>query len=303
MQPLLDLHEDWLRTEPTIEEVRTKLGLDSAHKAKQLRYYLRQHGAQGAASKPSAPTETQAAVHLVIGDAHVAPGQDLRRFTWLGRMVAALRPTNVISIGDWATMESLSSYDKGRRSAENRRYSRDISAVNESLRLYHRELPKNWKARHDITMGNHEYRILRYGEDTPQMDICGYEDMEFEKRGWRVHPFLTPVVIDGVSYSHYWQNQNSRFAIGGVNAARNLLLKKLTSCVAGHSHLLQWYTISTETRRLHGLVCGSYFEHRESYANQSNEGWWSGICVLRNVRDGDYDLEMWSMSRVRKEFG
>ena len=174
-------------------------------------------------------------------------------------------------------MESLSSYDKGRRSSENKRYSKDISAVNESLRLYQRQLPKDWAPKHDITMGNHEYRIIRFGEDTPQMDICGYEDMEFAKWGWEVHPFLQPVTIDGISYSHYWQNQNSRFPIGGVNAARNLLLK--------------------------GLVCGSYFEHRESYAHQSNDGWWSGICVLRNVRDGDYDLDLWSMDRIKKTFG
>jgi len=303
MEPLLAEHEDWLRTEPPLPEVKAKLGLDTVHKAKQLRYYLRQNAERSVKQDGQVAPQPQETIHLVIGDAHVAPGQNLRRFTWLGRMVAALRPTNVISIGDWATMESLSSYDKGRRSSENKRYSKDISAVNESLRLYHRQLPRDWAPKHDITMGNHEYRIIRFGEDTPQMDICDYEDMEFAKWGWEVHPFLQPVTIDGISYSHYWQNQNSRFPIGGVNAARNLLLKKHMSCVAGHSHLLQWYTISTEQRRLHGLVCGSYFEHRESYAHQSNDGWWSGICVLRNVRNGDYDLDLWSMDRVKKEFG
>ena len=37
---------------------------------------------------------------LCVGDAHVEPGQNLSRFKWLGRCIAATKPDDVVLMGD-----------------------------------------------------------------------------------------------------------------------------------------------------------------------------------------------------------
>lgn len=274
------------------------ISFNSAWKIK--RYVL----AINAHAKPTTPGKT----HLIIGDAHAAPNQPLERFTLLGRMIRDIRPDVVVCIGDWADMESLSHYDKGKRSFEGRRYTHDVEAANEALALMHEPIdhynaqyPGNpIRPRWVYCEGNHEHRIERAKIDSPGMDAVDLLDLDFERRGWEVHRFLSPVEIDGVMYCHYLCSQNTARAIGGVNAARSLLLKKHISCVVGHSHLLNYTTtMAGTTRRMHALVCGWYCDVPQDYAAQSNAGWWAGVCVLRDVADGDYDLELWSMRRIR----
>src|ERR1043165_5259660 len=65
---------------------------------------------------------------LVVGDAHAKPGVSNRRFDWLGKYIVETRPKVVVDMGDWSDMESLSSYDKGKKSFEGRRYKKDIAA-------------------------------------------------------------------------------------------------------------------------------------------------------------------------------
>ena len=73
---------------------------------------------------------------LVIPDAHSEPGEDLRRFRWLGlearaRAIRARRlgrAFHLVSIGDFADVGSLSSWDKGKASGENKRYADDCAA-------------------------------------------------------------------------------------------------------------------------------------------------------------------------------
>ena len=250
-------------------------------------------------------------VHLIIGDAHAAPDQNLERFTILGRMVRDIRPDVVICIGDFADMPSLSSYDQGKKAAENRRYSADIAAANEALRLFHKEIDDYNRAfpsdpirpRFVYCEGNHEHRIARASNDSPAYDNMGLSDLDFARRGWEVFEFLRPATIDGVNYCHYFTSQNTARAISGVSAARSLVNKKHMSCVVGHSHLLNHWTTTAGDRRLHGLVVGWYCDVFKSYAGQSNAGWWAGICVLRDVKNGDYDLELWSYRRMVTRWG
>lgn len=329
MGPVMEQWGDLLRSEPTLAEATaagvTVHGRPISHWClKAIRYWLRADG-----ERPEEPDDLEAVeeteeiqipdpteprrgrVHLVIGDAHARPGESLERFTWLGRLICHIQPDVVISIGDWADMPSLSSYDRGKRSGENRRYSRDITAANEALRLVHREVIRHNKAwgsepvepRWVVTLGNHEHRIDRFGNDNPSVDAAEMTDLEFEKWGWEAIPFLEPFMIDGIEYAHYLCKQNNSRPISGDYAPRWLVLSRHASAVVGHSHRLQYHTeVGAGGRRLHGLVCGSYVGGRHEYAKQSNPGWWRGICVLRDVDDGDYDLELWSMERIRERF-
>ena len=66
---------------------------------------------------------------LIIPDAHAAPGYDNERFTAVGQFVMDERPEYVVCLGDWADLPSLSSYDKGTRGFEGRRYQNDVASA------------------------------------------------------------------------------------------------------------------------------------------------------------------------------
>jgi hypothetical protein len=257
---------------------------------------------QGAQEPPAVSHRPR--THLVIGDAHAEPGHDLDRFEWLGRLVAHVNPDVVVSIGDWADMPALSAYDVGKRSFEGRRYTADVEAANEALRLYHRSLG-SWRGRHVITYGNHEARIERACNDRAELDgAISLEDLDFGRRGWWQVPYQQSIEIDGVHYSHNVPSGVMNRPVGGMYHAASLIRTRMVSTVVGHSHLLD-YAVRTDGsgRRIQGLVVGCYFDAHHSFAGAANALYWRGICVLRDVRDGTYDLETWSMARIRSQFG
>lgn len=291
--------DDLLRTRPTPTALRVLHDL-SEFKAQQVYTLTNFMASQGAA--PSTPKLRS---HLVIGDSHAKPDQSLLRYQWLGRMCAELRPDVIINIGDWNDTESLSSYDKGKRAFEGRRYVKDIEAANNAISLFHDQLPHNYAPRLVAIEGNHEHRVSRAVNDASEFDgLISFADVQFAEHGWEVVPFLRPIEIDGIVYSHYFQGGNSDKPISGENAARNLITKKMVSCVAGHSHLLNYArTVGATGTTYHGLTAGCYFTHEESYAAQSNTSWWRGICVLENVVNGDYDLQLYRMDTIKKRWG
>jgi hypothetical protein len=285
------------------KRIQKKYGL-SEFKARALLNYLKARNPEGTVTTPNT-LRPGPRTHLVIGDAHAKPGQSLDRFVWLGRMCAELRPDVIVSIGDWADMHSLSSYDKGKKAFEGRRYVADIEAANEALRLFHAQLPLCYKPELVQVTGNHEQRIERATNDASEFDgLISLNDLDFGRLGWKVAPFLKGIEIDGILYSHYFQAGNTSNAISGEYAASNLVRRQLHSCVAGHSHLLD-YARRTDARGrpVSGLIVGCYTDAFESYAGPSNAIWWRGICVLRNVNHGDYDLETWNIGRIQSRWG
>lgn len=243
--------------------------------------------------------------HLVIPDAHAEPDEDPARFTWLGRMIADLRPDVVVCLGDWFDMPSLSSYDKGRRAFEGRRYVRDIEAGNEALRLLHAELPGSYRPEFVVTLGNHCDRINRAANDAAEFEgLISTDDLDFARRGWRVVPYMESTAIDGVHYSHHVPSGVMNRPIGGEHAANALIRKRLVSTTVGHSHTMD-FAIRTDGagRKVHGLVAGCYFEAHHGYAGQANALYWRGIVVCRDVVEGTYDPEFFSIGRIRRRWG
>ena len=244
--------------------------------------------------------------HLIIGDPHARPGQSLRRFAWLGRMIRALAPDVVIDVGDQASMDSLSSYDKGKASGENKRYHKDIDAAWEAQELVANETGKmKVQPRFIRTLGNHENRINRFVSDTPALQgELSTDDLGGADYGWEVRPYQDVVTVDGVDYSHTYAAGIMNRPISGMHQAHALIHKRHRTSVCGHSHLLDHRVMRMDDgRQLHGLVAGCFFEHREGYAGPANGMWWRGICVLKDVRGGRFDLETYSIDRVRKGWG
>lgn len=234
---------------------------------------------------------------LVIPDVQVKPGQDFSFLRWVGLYATEKKPDIIVQIGDFADMCSLSSYDVGKKSFEGRRYTDDIEASNEAMTYLtwpiHQERNrlqqnkrKQWNPRMVLTLGNHEHRINKAIENDRKLEgLISIYDLEYERYGWEVIPFLEPITIGGISFCHYFVS-----GVMGkpVTSARALVMKKHMSCVMGH---VQASEIDMSQRRadgtpLLGLFAGIYTPYDENYLNPQSNKQHRQIWMLQEVEDG-----------------
>lgn len=249
--------------------------------------------------------------HLVIPDVQCKPGIDLTHLTHIGKYILDKRPEVIVCLGDFADMESLSSYDKGKKSFEGRRYKKDIAAAKEGMdtllapiREYNKRRQRHkraqYKPRMVMTCGNHEFRIERVGELQPELDgVVSYEDLPYQD--WEVIPFLQPIIIDGVSYVHYLANPFTGNSYGG--SALNQLIKVGTSFVVGHKQTLDIATRFTlEGKQQWGIICGACYTHYEDYKGPQGNAHWRGIMMLHRVTQGSFDPCFISLDYLKEKY-
>lgn len=250
--------------------------------------------------------------HLIVPDPHAHPDHNNDRFSWLGNLVADLKPDHVICIGDWADMPSLCSYDKGTKGFEGRRYHKDIAASVDAqekffapIRARKKKLPKFW-----MLEGNHEHRISRAVDADPaHLDgIISVSDLQFEDFGWEVVPYngSSPgiLTLDNVAYAHFFTSGVMGRPIGGVHPAYSLIHKQYMTATQGHIHTTD-YCVRTRAdgRFIQGLVCGCYVDYFADFAGEGNNLWWRGVVVKDFNSDGTYDPTWISLEAVRNEYG
>jgi len=244
------------------------------------------------------------ATHLVIGDPHCNPKASNDRFLWAGKLARDLKPDTIICMGDFASMDSLSSYDKGKKSFEGRRYRKDIDHAHDALEKFNKGL-NGRRSRKVMLLGNHEDRIDRIIDETPELDgTISTKDLNFKEFGWEVVPYQEPMVVDGVHYCHNYPTGVMGKPISGDNIARSLLLKNKVSSTVGHCHLFDYSMCTTPMgKKVIGLSAGCYLHHKEEYARSTQRMWWSGLIVKRNVKQGEYDLETIKYNTIRRKYG
>jgi hypothetical protein len=237
-------------------------------------------------------------IHLVIGDTQVKDGVPTAHLSWIGQYIVdqfAGQNLQVCHLGDHADMPSLSSYDKGKRAMEGRRYRKDVVAanngfdlLNEPLHDYNKKRRVKWEPDLDLFLGNHENRITVACENDATLDgALSLDDLNYAKWGWRVHPFLKPVWRDGIAYSHYFYNRDSGKPQGGEIPNR---LKNIGhSFTMGHQQGLKIANREVGAGRQWGLVLGSTYLHRENYRGPQATNEWRGIVVCHQVERGSYD--------------
>jgi len=229
----------------------------------------------------------------VIPDCQVKGGDPIDHLTHVGKFIADKKPDVVVCIGDFADMPSLSSYDKGKKSFEGRRYKKDVEAVNlamltlmapikKEMKRLRRNKKKQWKPRFVMTLGNHENRINRAVENDAMLeDVISTDALGFND--WEVYPFLEVVEIEGVYFSHYFISG----AMGRpVSSARALLTKKMVSCVQGHSQTMDVaYSYRPDGKRITALFSGACYQHDEDYLTpQGNYYWRAFRCYTKSMR-------------------
>lgn len=247
---------------------------------------------------------------LYFGDVHSLPGHHNTRATMLSRLIQDIKPDILVNGGDNADMPSLCSYEKGRAEFVGRTYQADINVHLDFQEKLWTPIKKQKKKmpRRVFLIGNHEERIARALQVQPELiGTIGYKDLRLEDYYDDVIGYHgnTPGVIElnGVHFAHYFVAGVSGKPSTGNSPASLALSKSLRSIVQGHSHVLDYSTKPTlGGGRIHSLVGGCFIDQSLDWAGQANDIWWRGCFVLKNVDEGNYDLETVSMERLYDEY-
>jgi hypothetical protein len=253
---------------------------------------------------------------LVIPDSHANPDTSNDRFLWLGRFILDRQPDLIVNLGDLFDMNSLSSYDKGKKSFEGRRYKLDIDVGVDALQ----KMEQPWNdfnnkrrnirkarlksPRKIITLGNHCHRIVRAVEDSPQLDgVLSLDNLRLQEFGYEVYPFKQPVNIYGIWFNHFFPSGVLGQPISGVNIAASMIQKNMVSSICGHTHTWDHAIRSRpDGTKVIGLCAGWYGE-QATYSDATEQLWVSCVSMLHDVHDGVFDLEQISIERIKRQYG
>lgn len=235
---------------------------------------------------------------LVIPDMQIKPGIDMTFVRCIGEYILKKRPDGVINLGDMADMESLSSYDKGKRSFEGRRYKNDVECVItaqkilwEPINRYNDSVSekRRYNPRKVFLAGNHEERGDRVTQVDPMLDgtIDIMKDLKLSEYWDEVHEFMKVVVINGVAFSHYFGSGVMNRACG---TAQQQLTKMHMSCISGHQPGRQTSTgRAADGRLITSIIAGSSYDYDLDYMGVQGNKHWRGVIMLHNMRNGEFD--------------
>ncbi|HMU99082.1 MAG TPA: metallophosphoesterase [Chitinophagales bacterium] len=248
--------------------------------------------------------------HLIIPDTQVKHGLDFSYLRRIGQYIIDKKPDVVVHLGDFADMESLSSYDVGKKSFEGKRYVKDIAAAKEAMdkllgpmREFNIRAKKNkekqYKPRLVLCLGNHEERIERAVNSDPKLEgLIKYEDLPYED--WEVHSFLKPVFIDGIAYCHYFPTG----VMGRPSTTATSMVSKLhMSCIAGHQQGKQVaYGKRPDGSTITCIIAGSCYEHNETYLDHQSNNHFRGILLAHRVNNGCFDECFVSLDYLKERY-
>lgn len=240
----------------------------------------------------------------VITDAQCKPDVPLEHLKWCGEYLARKRPDVIMVIGDFWDFHSLENYSgPAQKGYEQRTYVSDLDAGARGMDLLMNPIAKarGYNPYKEFTLGNHEDRVERVVNNDPTLrGLIKPEDMHLEDFGWRVHPFLEPVNIAGVAFSHYFPS-----GVMGrpITSARQLLTKLHMSAFAGHQQGREIaYSRRADGSNMTAIISGSFYQHSEDYLSPFTNKHWRGMYMLHEVEDGSFDEMAVSINFLKKKF-
>jgi hypothetical protein len=230
--------------------------------------------------------------HMMIPDTQVKKGVPINHLKSIGNYAVEKRPDVITLIGDFADMPSLSSWDKGKKAFEGRRYREDIDSTLKALDALMNPIAKarNYNPRIVITLGNHEDRINRAVEERAEFDgVISIDDLQYEKYGIEQIPYKQPINIDGIHYCHYFYNPMTGRPYSGT--AKSIISKVKSSFMMGHQQRLEIGCDPKIDGGMHwGVIAGCCYQHDEEYLGAQGNNNWRGIVMAHDVKDGNMDL-------------
>jgi predicted phosphodiesterase len=244
---------------------------------------------------------------LVIPDSHVGPDQDLSRFDKLNRLILEKKPDNIIFMGDFVTLESLSNWDLNKSGVmEGRRYQLDIECGRIALEKTLRDVKRTYNPNVIFLKGNHESRLDRYLETKAELKehLNLDNDLKLKEFGIdEIIEFRDYYNIDGVDFTHAPMNAANQ-AVSGKYAIHRASEMTQNSLVFAHSHRKEYVNFYR-----HGsddivqvMMCGAFFEHTDSYAYGGLNAYWRGLVILKHWKCGRFDAEEICLERLMEEY-
>lgn len=241
---------------------------------------------------------------LVVPDAHISPKQDLSRFISLGKLANHRKPDNIVFMGDFLNMDSLSSWDIGKEASHGKKYKEDIKAGIEAIKLFTRQLDNSYKPNLVFLGGNHSQgRIEKYIESHPMLrdHMNLEEDLRLKEFGFTYIPYKKFYEIEGTLFTHAIMNAaNSPISSKNIAPLISSLVAK--SIVVGHHHRLvqeNYFRFgANDIQQI--LVSGLFSSETESYAEDAANAYWRGCCLLTHWKYGRFDVEQISIERLRE---
>lgn len=227
---------------------------------------------------------------LGIGDAHDDPRLPKDRFHWIGRYAAEHKIPYIRGIGDWATFDSLNSYDGNDTFAGRLKpvFQSDISSFRDSKQAFADGLayggPDYNPSKHEC-MGNHEDRMFSYENRHPETHGTFRAEYHFvqEEFGWTYSPYGAFHFVGGVGFTHAPLNKMGK-AYGGKNAANSIANDALFDIVYGHDHKEQKKRVEKIGDNnyvvIGNLGCALPEGHIENYAKHTATGWSYGVVDM-----------------------
>lgn len=243
--------------------------------------------------------------HFIIPDRQARPGVPLDHNRWLGKAIAAYKPDVLIDLGDNADFPSVSTHSMpGSLDKEGQRLRLDIAAAQEADRILFKAMGRFRPKRMVRLRGNHEDRLDRYLQLNPVLEGLIGLDLLNDGNDWEIVPYFNGspgvIVIDGISYAHYFVSPNTGRPIGG-NATYKLAAIG-SPYIMGH---VQGYDIGTRQyatgRVIRGIVAGSCYLSDEPYKGQANKHW-RGAVVLNEVCHGEFSEMPLTLNYLCRKF-
>lgn len=254
--------------------------------------------------------------HLIYGDGHSAPHQDLSRYSDLGRYIAKTMPDVIVNLGDHVTFDSCSFFkvlNEYRTTARE-----DIDAATKAFDLLEAPIKalqkKQRRDKHKVydpvtafLEGNHEDRLNRRMQDDEEVlgslvTLNGLLDID--ERFDLYCAYREYLIIDGIAYTHCPVNAR-RQPITGVNRGRAIAMQSRYPVVYGHTHKADFSTIAWlgNGNDLNWSLNISMFadqNHVEAYATDGTTGWTYGVTELKIYEDGTVVHKQISMQELKE---
>ena len=259
---------------------------------------------------------------LVIPDPHTDPAHSNERFTAAGNFCLEHQFDNVVNIGDWLSLDSVSfhDYDKplireGKRLRDDLdagadaldKFEAPINEYNSRRSVFKKRLYKPFKV---WCNANHEERFWRYVMTKPElMGLLNHNDLlGVQDRGWNILPFRQYAFIEGVGFTHIPMNKRNNNPIGGEYVAKRAAEQQMQSVVFGHTHRLLLHDKSfvgmTNHGPIHAMSVGWFGDYIPDYVegNEDQLDWWSGLVVINHYAPFKMDIETISMERLKQQY-
>lgn len=246
---------------------------------------------------------------LAIGDCHDSPEiPDKTRFYAMGKYAAENGIDHIVQIGDFASMDSMSTHDpnwtiKGQNKPS---FKDDIASFEEALRAFDDGLSGHDPIKH-VTLGNHEDRIGRFVNNNPEVIEILYDKLYelLSEFGWSYSPFGEFYFVGDVGFTHVPLNQMGK-PYGGAQSENAIARDSLHDVVYGHTHKRVDKTfpkIGHDHITIINLGCALPHGCIEDYAKHSVTGWSYGVYDL-TIQDGKIKEQRWvPMDTLIKDYG